>query len=836
MTRDKLRTKHSRSSSADANRRPEKQPRFALFNIYCYLSGVPQAQTLLERRLPWLSFSLCIASLMQACFASAEEQVRLRSGLSLRGSVVEVASLNQNPFVVSAGGGEVQVRSIWMIDDGLRRTYVHKHAMVADVNSVADLSQKITFPQPAPLGGKTVAGLGPILSVSSFNDFGRRIITVRGPEGSPLSIIQGITEINPRFAIIEGLKSRPSYIWDMRIATDSIPANDLSRIFRRRIDQESYDKRLEIVRFYIEAQRFAEAREELERLIEDFPEDPRLVTQLKALVQRQGTQLLDEAKLRRDAGQYELAMEILRNFPQAEVARVTRLEVQDSIASIEGRIGEGRRALEQLRGQIEGLVDGGTKAALLVLLDEMNESLSLDTLTRLSDYSRLGGVKDLPVENRIALAIGGWLLGSGSGLQNLAVATSLVEVRALVYQYLGTQDEPTRKAILEKLRSLEGAEPAYVAKILALLPPPLPLPEEARDQAIEGMYQIDESVHGKTHGDYVVQLPPEYNPLRSYPCIVALHPVGATAEGQLDYWSGAVAADGQTRVGQGARHGFVVVAPRWMREGQRGYESTPREHAEVLAAVRDAMRRVSIDADRVFMTGLGSGGSAAWDIAISHPDMWAGMISISGEPNNYMRHYGPNASYVPLYLVFGELAGAPAPLIKHGDVLDDYMAPGINAMVVMYRGRGGEHFYEEIHRLFDWMRLPTLKRGDPPQKIETASMRQGDQFFWWLEMPELKENVTIDPVLWAQADRVRAAKISAAVGEGNQIRISQGPAERFVVYLSPQMGIQMDQTITIRYRTRRVDHDFDGSLEVMLEDARTRGDRKRPYWSRVTVP
>jgi hypothetical protein len=115
-------------------------------------------------------------------------------------------------------------------------------------------------------------------------------------------------------------------------------------------------------------------------------------------------------------------------------------------------------------------------------------------------------------------------------------------------------------------------------------------------------------------------------------------------------------------------------------------------------------------------------------------------------------------------------------------------------------------------------------------------MRLGDQFFWWLEMPNLKENVAIDPILWDQADRLRAAKISASVGEGNQLRISQGPTEQYLIHLCPQMGVEMDQTITIRYRSRRVDFDFDGSVDGMLEDARTRGDRKRPYWASVLVP
>ena len=43
------------------------------------------------------------------------------------------------------------------------------------------------------LGGKIVGGLGSILDVSPFNEFGRRVLTVRGPKG-PVHIVQGTEE------------------------------------------------------------------------------------------------------------------------------------------------------------------------------------------------------------------------------------------------------------------------------------------------------------------------------------------------------------------------------------------------------------------------------------------------------------------------------------------------------------------------------------------------------------------------------------------------------------------------------------------------------------------
>ncbi len=145
-----------------------------------------------------------------------------------------------------------------------------------------------------------------------------------------------------------------------------------------------------------------------------------------------------------------------------------------------------------------------------------------------------------------------------------------------MFEYLGCDSADRRTVILNQLRGMEFARPEYVSLMLPLLPPPLPLPAEAQVSDVTGMYNIDQTVRGTEVGQYVVQLPPEYNPLRSYPCIVALHPVGATAEAQIDFWSGAVGP--METSGWAKVHDMVCcVAPRWTRMGQQQYESTPRE-------------------------------------------------------------------------------------------------------------------------------------------------------------------------------------------------------------------------------------------------------------------
>ncbi|MGB7328671.1 MAG: alpha/beta hydrolase, partial [Rubripirellula sp.] len=286
------------------------------------------------------------------------------------------------------------------------------------------------------------------------------------------------------------------------------------------------------------------------------------------------------------------------------------------------------------------------------------------------------------------------------------------------------------------------------------------------------------------------------------------------------------------RMGHASRNGYIVVAPVWSRPEQRTYEYTPQEHERILASLRDAMRRSSIDSDRVFLSGHGEGGTAAWDIGLAHPDLWAGVNPISANPSKTIHHFELNARYVPLYIVKGERDG----IRDDGSIMDDYMSFNHDAMVVMYRGRGREPFFDEIPHLFEWMNSPAHKRRDIPEEINVSTMRKGDQFFWWLEIGDLKPDVEIDPILWDRTSKIRSAKIDASIGAGNQIRVSSAPSESFTLLLRPQPGLDIAKEIIVRSGSRPYRFQFDGSLDTLLEDARQRADRKRAFWFRTTIP
>ena len=181
----------------------------------------------------------------------------------LRGSMAKIATLKDGFGAASAG--ETHLRPIWLIDDGLRRIYLHGKGMVAvDPVDVGEMERNLEFWQPKPLGGKIVGGLGTIQGVSPFNDYGRRILTVRGPDGGQVRIIQGIAEVNSRYAKLVALKGKPSLNWDMRISTRTLDSSTLARIFNKRTDQSDLNARLEVVRFFIAAERYREAKQALQ--------------------------------------------------------------------------------------------------------------------------------------------------------------------------------------------------------------------------------------------------------------------------------------------------------------------------------------------------------------------------------------------------------------------------------------------------------------------------------------------------------------------------------------------------------------------------------------------
>ena len=749
----------------------------------------------------------------------------LKNGMQIEGMPGKIASLAADPLKQDGEQGESAPKLILFADDGIRRTFFSQYQLRSAVPSPQVNLEKIEIRQRVVKTGRRIGSIGAILRVTPFDEYGRRIFTIKAARG-PIDIVQGITEITPTYTKVEGLMSKEPYVCETRIATSSIPGSTLSQILKRQLDMTKPGDRLRIVRLYMQAQRYQDSLVELEAAINQFPGLSNLNDQVKQLRQRLAERLIQEIEFRREAGQHEHVYAWLSNFPSEGVAIETLLKVRDLLKEYDDQNKQRLKVLELFEHHLSLVSDDTFKKKISPVLDEVKLELNSNTLNRMADFLRLADDPDLGSDAKLSLAISGWLMGPGEGTEKLAVAASLHEVRDLVRGYLSGEQQEERQAILKQLNVMEGATPANVARLIAHMKPVKKT--VSQESPIPGLMEL--TVPGLEEDEsfkYFVQLPPGYDPYRRYRCIVTLNGAGSTPLQQIDWWAGAFDEKKKLRLGQATRHGCIVIAPVWNRAYQSNYMYSAREHAAVLFAVRDACQRFSVDTDRIFLTGHSMGGDAAWDIGLAHPDLWAGVIPVVARADKYVSRYWENGRQVPFYFVLGEMDGNS--MANNARDFNRYLTrQGFDTMIVEYRGRGHEHFQDEIHRMFEWMRLH--QRDFFPQEFKSVTMRPWDNYFWWAELDGFPQRSVVIPLEWPVA-RARPAEAERLIGENNRIRI-RSSTSKVTVWLSPEM-VDFQQRVYVTINGKEVGQQVEISLDALLEDVRTRGDRQHPFWAKV---
>lgn len=773
--------------------------------------------------------------------------IELSNGMRLGpGIPSETDSISTNAFQ-RGGAGEVQIKSIGILDDGLRLTFYNQSPrnVLRVEESTAPPDEQIELPSSAEAArsGNPPSILG-ILGVSKFNKYGRRTYSFLTSRGR-VDVLQGITLLTPHFAKVEILRTQTTkFIWDSRIATSSIPAAKLREILDQSFDLNGANEWLRMVTFYTQAGRFSEARDVMFEALQKFPSelaDRRPV--LDQLDQFVANQKFTEIKLRRAAGQSQLATQLLFAFPMKQLPIETQLRINNEIDGLKQQLLVISEVTTALKACVAALPEPDQQV-VAPLLEEMLNELTLETVLRLSDFNRLRNDASTPNENKVALALAGWLLGGGSGMDNFAVVKSLIRVRTLVNEYLNDAPPPRRKQILTQLRGEEGAQAQLVDQLLEVMKPPQAPPEPIADDP-PGLFRITAPTSAGESVDYIVQTPPEYDPNRKYPCVFALPAKGDSPETEIDWWSGPmlpVPSGAKFRFGHATRYGYIVVSPDWMKRDQPSYQYTENEQARALTCLRDAFRKFSIDTDRVFTAGHYDGATLAWDLAVSHPDLWAGAIAISPGADKYIVQYSENIQGktpddVPLgtYIVYGESDGTRNES-QLGRAATRYLvSPTYDSLVVEYRGRGRERFSAELPRIIEWMELSSHRRVRTPKSIKTSTMRSGDRFFYWLEAPNILTNVAGNPFEFDPSSKgtFEAKLLDASVNGVNISRIpSQGKSA--MVWLTPDM-VDFSRQIIVNLPGKRERTTLSPDVGIMLEDVRQRGDRMHVFWQRIDL-
>jgi acetyl esterase/lipase len=325
-------------------------------------------------------------------------------------------------------------------------------------------------------------------------------------------------------------------------------------------------------------------------------------------------------------------------------------------------------------------------------------------------------------------------------------------------------------------------------------------------------------LEGGTKSRYLLHVPKGLEPGVSAPVIVALHGQGDSLGLMIRCWSRFADAEGA-----------LLISVEYAVTGQEGYHHSYLEQSATLAALRDLSRSYRVDMSRVFVTGHSMGGHAAWDVAFSHPDRFAGVIPLISSHFAFDTHYRRNSRQVPVYCIQGE---KDVWTERCREQTADMIKLGADVTYVEYKGRGHEGFYEEQPWIAPWFRA---RQRDPyPQRFELVAGRTTDFRRFWVELEELRIRL-FDLAPTDKVPKRHVATVKAKVEKGNTLRVDCKEATALRVLLSDRL-LDLDKKVRLRVNRKvRFKGRVERSLRFMLRDFLARGDREALYATAVEL-
>jgi predicted peptidase len=125
--------------------------------------------------------------------------------------------------------------------------------------------------------------------------------------------------------------------------------------------------------------------------------------------------------------------------------------------------------------------------------------------------------------------------------------------------------------------------------------------------------------------NYLLYLPPEYDPQRSerWPLVLFLH--GSSLRGDD---VNLVKRQGLSRlVDQGQEFPFILVSPQCPSSQ---WWTWPQLRAALSNLLDEVESSYAVDPERIYVTGLSMGGFGTWSLAIAYPQRFAAIAPISG--------------------------------------------------------------------------------------------------------------------------------------------------------------------------------------------------------------
>jgi predicted peptidase len=272
-------------------------------------------------------------------------------------------------------------------------------------------------------------------------------------------------------------------------------------------------------------------------------------------------------------------------------------------------------------------------------------------------------------------------------LENLTQGQHTFKVILSMETPIDTGMEIMQPGIQEHIINFTVAEPEIY--------PILPLP------VLTGQHRYGSEEAGL---DYLLYVPDDYgvDPQKKWPLILYLHG-GDKLNGTLDLVEAEFLPE--TLKNQGDIP-FLVVSPL---AKSKAYEFWPEEEMvdSLLILVEEIKATVSVDQNRIYLTGGSSGGNGTWGIGVQHPEHFAALVPISG-------YYGWQPFTVPENIcdlkdvpvwVFHGAKDEVIPLEAEQMLVDALEACGGNVQFTVFPNIGHDIDGQQVYtsELFTWL-------------------------------------------------------------------------------------------------------------------------------------
>lgn len=806
------------------------------------------------RRSVLVSLALCMLFSAVAVAQNREAMLLFKDGTHVKGKVFQ----NKDFFVDKTGINFIVPSGFLYFDDDVRKIIFSP----AQVQEVMPLKTGERFKDSITLTRQPFVNqpfkLYPgsyFLGATEWDENWERLVKIKSATGkAPADMQQRIVFFNSeRMQVMSrDYQYNPAY-FTKEYTPDEIRKLllDYAKTQKESKDWSTMQKRVYLAKFFQQLNWPELAEKELNLIVAEFPDKKDSVKSMldtaRSVVAQHQAEAIDRAA---NLGQHAFAQNRLEIFLGRSAQDIVPEKYQTMVLdwrtkyeALNEQVTLGQKLLKDLPDMLPTPKRDDWAGPLKMVKDELN----LDTVDRLERFLTLGQqyVRDVadkktpeqPLEDILALAVTGWLMGPKAAEADAKQAFKLYRGRLFLFENQRLDTALARSQHLDSYQrdTANEANVDVLARILKLMPPVAPhdkLDTEPQKLTIEGA----------AGGTYVLQLPPEYHHGRTYPVLVVLHGMSEKAEDTLARWKSLAAANG-----------YILAAPLWSNGQRAAYSFTGKEHAIVLDMLRDLRRRFQVDSDRVFLFGWEQGGDMAFDVGIGHPDQFAGVLPVCGSPKGFVQRCWTNAQYLPFYVVEGGRNSSHPAEIQ--GVFKDWVRTHYPSIYFEYKGRGSEWYGVELPWMMDWMR--NRKRLHPNRQMgvyhtgggegeEFKTMRRTDDRFYWLSTDHITDRCINDPANWSLISP--AAKLQANTSVGNetnskgevkiwtQINVRTFGVKQVTLWLAPTM-VDFSKPIQVRLNGTQVGFTriIPPNLGVMLEELYRTGDRQKLVYAKVDM-